>query len=200
MPPYPSSFLKLVDELARLPGVGTKTAQRLAFHLLKGDPLRAKNLAQALQNLHQTTHSCRQCFNLAEAELCTLCADSDRDTSLLCVVEEPQDVSALERTGEFKGLYHLLLGSISPMNGIGPDDLKVKELLARLDPGSKVKEVILATNADVEGEATALYLARLLKPLGLKVTRLASGLPMGGDLEYSDEVTLARALQGRREV
>jgi recombination protein RecR len=189
----------LVEELSRLPGLGVKTAQRLALHLLKADPGRARALAQALQTLHSSTRTCSQCFNLAEGELCTLCADPARDASQICVVEEPQDLSALERTGEYKGLYHLLLGSLSPMNGIGPDELKVRELLARVRTKAP-REVILATNADVEGEATALYLSRLLKPLGLKVTRLASGLPMGGDLEYVDEVTLSRALEGRREV
>lgn len=199
MASYPPSFMRLVEELARLPGIGQKTAQRLALHVLKAEAGRARALAQSLLDLHATTRTCRQCFNLSQGELCTICSDASRDPSMLCVVEEPQDLSALERTGDYKGLYHLLMGSLSPMNGIGPEELKVKELLARASREG-IKEVILATNADVEGEATALYLARLIKPLGIKVTRLASGLPMGGDLEYADEVTLSRALEGRREV
>jgi recombination protein RecR len=198
MSAYPPGFLKVVEELSKLPGVGFKTAQRLAFHLLKGGPGHALALSQALAGLHQNTRTCRQCFNLSQDELCRICDDASRDAGLWCVVEEPQDLMAVERTGEFHGLYHLLLGSLSPLNGIGPEDLRIKELMERVEK-SRPREVILATNADVEGEATAMYLAKLLKPLKVKTTRLASGMPMGGDLEYIDEVTLVRALEGRKE-
>lgn len=196
---YPPGFLKLVEELSRLPGVGGKTAQRLAFHLLKAGPPRAQSLAQCLGDLHASTFSCSQCFNLSDQELCDVCRSPSRDRAQICVVEEPQDAASIERTGEFKGLYHLLLGTLSPLNGVGPEDLKIAELLQRLSAG-EVKEVIVATNPDVEGEATALYLAKLVKPLGIRVTRLASGLPLGGDLEFTDDLTLARAFVGRREI
>ncbi len=189
----------LVDELGRLPGIGPKSAQRIAFYLLKAAPEDAKRLAKAVVEAKERVSWCRRCFNFAEGELCVYCRDDRRDPSLLCVVEEPRDIVAVERTQEYRGSYHVLLGAISPIEGIGPEQLKIKELLARVgDEG--VQEVILATNPNIEGEATAMYLARLLKPLGLRVTRIASGLPVGGDLEYADEVTLGRALEGRREV
>ena len=189
----------LVDELGRLPGIGPKSAQRIAFYLLKAAPEDASRLARAVVEAKERVSWCRRCFNFAEGELCVYCRDDRRDSSLLCVVEEPRDIVAVERTQEYRGRYHVLLGAISPIEGIGPEQLKVKELLARVNDEG-VKEVILATNPNIEGEATAMYLARLLKPLGLRVTRIASGLPVGGDLEYADEVTLGRALEGRREV
>jgi len=189
----------LVDELGRLPGIGPKSAQRIAFFLLKSAPDDAKRLARAIVEAKERVSWCRRCFNFAEGDLCVYCRDDRRDSTLLCVVEEPRDIVAVERTQEYRGLYHVLLGAISPIEGIGPDQLKVKELLARVNDEG-VQEVILATNPNIEGEATAMYLARLLKPLGLRVTRIASGLPVGGDLEYADEVTLGRALEGRREV
>ncbi len=189
----------LVDELGRLPGIGPKSAQRIAFYLLKAAPEDAKRLARAVVEAKERVSWCRRCFNFAEGELCVYCRDDRRDSTLLCVVEEPRDIVAVERTQEYRGRYHVLLGAISPIEGIGPEQLKIKELLARVNDEG-VKEVILATNPNIEGEATAMYLARLLKPLGLRVTRIASGLPVGGDLEYADEVTLGRALEGRREV
>jgi recombination protein RecR len=189
----------LVDELGRLPGIGPKSAQRIAFFLLKSAPDDAKRLARAIVEAKERVSWCRRCFNFAEGELCVYCRDDRRDSALLCVVEEPRDIVAVERTQEYRGRYHVLLGAISPIEGIGPEQLKIKELLARVN-GEGVQEVILATNPNIEGEATAMYLARLLKPLGLRVTRIASGLPVGGDLEYADEVTLGRALEGRREV
>ena len=189
----------LVDELGRLPGIGPKSAQRIAFYLLKAAPEDAKRLARAVVEAKERVSWCRRCFNFAEGELCVYCRDDRRDSTLLCVVEEPRDIVAVERTQEYRGRYHVLLGAISPIEGIGPDQLKIKELLARVNDEG-VQEVILATNPNIEGEATAMYLARLLKPLGLRVTRIASGLPVGGDLEYADEVTLGRALEGRREV
>jgi recombination protein RecR len=197
--PFEGPVQSLVDELGRLPGIGPKSAQRIAFYLLKAAPEDAKRLARAIVEAKERVSWCRRCFNFAEGELCVYCRDDRRDPTLLCVVEEPRDIVAVERTQEYRGRYHVLLGAISPIEGIGPDQLKIKELLARVgDEG--VKEVILATNPNIEGEATAMYLARLLKPLGLRVTRIASGLPVGGDLEYADEVTLGRALEGRREV
>jgi recombination protein RecR len=197
--PYEGPVQSLVDELGRLPGVGPKSAQRIAFYLLKAAPEDAKRLAKAVLEAKERVSWCRRCFNFAEGEMCVYCRDDRRDSSVLCVVEEPRDIVAVERTQEYRGRYHVLLGAISPIEGIGPEQLKIKELLARVgDEG--VQEVILATNPNIEGEATAMYLARLLKPLGLRVTRIASGLPVGGDLEYADEVTLGRALEGRREV
>jgi recombination protein RecR len=189
----------LVDELGRLPGIGPKSAQRIAFYLLKAAPEDAKRLAQAVIEAKERVSWCRRCFNFAEGELCVYCRDERRDSTVLCVVEEPRDIVAVERTQEYRGRYHVLLGAISPIEGVGPEQLKIKELLARVNDEG-VQEVILATNPNIEGEATAMYLARLLKPLGLRVTRIASGLPVGGDLEYADEVTLGRALEGRREV
>jgi recombination protein RecR len=197
--PFEGPVQSLVDELGRLPGIGPKSAQRIAFYLLKAAPEDANRLARAVVEAKERVSWCRRCFNFAEGELCVYCRDDRRDSTLLCVVEEPRDIVAVERTQEYRGRYHVLLGAISPIEGIGPDQLKVKELLARVNDEG-VKEVILATNPNIEGEATAMYLARLLKPLGLRVTRIASGLPVGGDLEYADEVTLGRALEGRREV
>ena len=182
-----------------MPGVGPKSAQRIAFHLLKLSRDDALRLAHAITEVKDKVAFCERCFNVSEGPLCGICLDDRRDSHLLCVVEEPRDIVAVEKTHEFKGRYHVLQGAISPIEGIGPDQLKVKELLARLDP-EEVTEVILCTNPNIEGEATAMYLARLLKPLGIKVTRIASGLPVGGDLEYADELTLGRALEGRREV
>jgi recombination protein RecR len=197
--PFEGPVQSLVDELGRLPGIGPKSAQRIAFFLLKSAPDDAKRLARVIVEAKERVSWCRRCFNFAEGELCVYCRDDRRDSSLLCVVEEPRDIVAVERTQEYRGRYHVLLGAISPIEGIGPDQLKIKELLARVNDEG-VQEVILATNPNIEGEATAMYLARLLQPLGLRVTRIASGLPVGGDLEYADEVTLGRALEGRREV
>jgi recombination protein RecR len=189
----------LIDELGRLPGIGPKSAQRIAFHLLKLPADDAQRLARAILDAKAKVTFCERCWNVAEGPLCTICADERRDTTVVCVVEEARDLVAIERTGEFRGRYHVLLGAISPIEGIGPEQLKVRELLTRLGPEG-VQEVIVCTNPNIEGEATALYLARLLKPLGVKVTRIASGLPVGGDLEYADELTLGRALEGRREL
>ena len=199
MPYYAEPIARLLEELERLPGIGPKSAQRLAFHILKGDDETAGRLADAIVEVKRQVHFCSRCFNFASDELCEYCADTTRDGTVVCVVEEPRDVVAVERTGEFRGLYHVLQGAISPMDGIGPEQLRVRELIDRLGEGG-VTEVVVATNPNVEGETTALYLARLIKPLGIKVTRIASGLPVGGDLEYADEVTLGRALEARREM
>jgi recombination protein RecR len=196
---YAGPVQELIDELGRLPGIGPKSAQRIAFHLLKLSRDDALRLARSITEVKEKVSFCRRCWNIAEGEECGICLDAKRDPTLLCVVEEPRDIVAVERTGEFRGRYHVLQGAISPIEGIGPDQLRVKELLTRLDPEG-VTEVILCTNPNIEGEATALYLGRLLTPLGVKVTRIASGLPVGGDLEYADELTLGRALEGRREV
>ena len=196
---HPPPLGRLIDALERLPGIGPKTAQRLAFHLLKQPVGAVRELAEALLALKEHVRNCSRCFNVTDREPCRICADVSRDAGLVCVVEEPNDLLAMERTGEYRGRYHVLLGALSPLDGIGPDELKVRELLARLE-GDSVREVILATNPNVEGEATAIYLAKLLRPLGMRVTRIARGLPVGGDLEYADEVTLARALEGRREM
>ncbi|MBE3577835.1 MAG: recombination protein RecR [Limnochordales bacterium] len=196
---YPRPLSRLIEELGRLPGIGTKTAQRLALYLVGRPPAEVQALAQAILEASEKIVFCSQCFNITDVDPCRLCTDPRRDSSLLCVVEQPRDVFALERTGEFRGRYHVLHGAISPMEGIGPDDLRIKELLVRLEQ-HPVDEVILATNSTVEGEATAMYLARLLKPAGIKVSRIAYGLPVGGDLEYVDEVTLSRALEGRRQL
>jgi len=196
---YARPVQDLIDELGRMPGVGPKSAQRIAFHLLKLPREDALRLARAISEVKDKVAFCERCWNVAEGPLCGICADERRDPHLVCVVEEPRDIVAVEKTHEFKGRYHVLQGAISPIEGIGPDQLKVKELLARLEPEG-VTEVILCTNPNIEGEATAMYLARLLKPLGIKVTRIASGLPVGGDLEYADELTLGRALEGRREM
>ena len=196
---YPEAVGRLIEALQRLPGIGPKTAQRLTFYLLSRPATESEALADALSALRTQVVRCSVCFNVADADPCRLCQNPARDNRLLLVVEEPNDLLAIERTGEFRGRYHVLEGALSPLDGIGPDDLRVKELLARLQAGG-FEEVILATNPNVEGEATALYLARLLKPLGLRVTRIARGLPTGGDLEYADQVTLAKALEGRREM
>ena len=189
----------LIDALRRLPGVGSKSAQRLAFHLLRAPAEEANALANAIRSAKEKVAICGECFNVSEGERCKYCRDARRDGTIICVVEEPADIVAVERTQEFRGRYHVLGGHISPIDGIGPDDLHMRELIERIGRG-EAKEVILATNPTVEGEATAIYLANLLKPLGLRVTRIASGLPVGGDLEYADEVTLGRALEGRREL
>ncbi|GEA14492.1 recombination protein RecR [Moorella sp. E308F] len=196
---YPEPLNKLIAALGKLPGVGPKTAQRLAFYLLNAPAAEAENLAAAILEARRKIHYCSICGNLTDRDPCLLCTDPERDHTIICVVEEARDIVALEKTRQYRGLYHVLQGAISPVDGIGPDQLKVKELLRRLQ-GGKVKEVVLATNADVEGEATALYLARLLKPLAVRVTRLAYGLPVGSDLEYADEITLARAFSGRHEM
>ncbi len=196
---YAGPVQDLIDELGRLPGIGPKSAQRIAYHLLKVEKGDALRLARAITVVKETVVFCKRCFNVTDVEECEYCTDPRRDPTVLCVVEEPRDIVAVERTREFRGRYHVLNGAISPIDGVGPDQLKVKELLARLDPEG-VAEVILCTNPNIEGEATAMYLARLLGPLGLKVTRIASGLPVGGDLEYADELTLGRALEGRREI
>lgn len=190
---------RLIEALQQLPGIGPKTAQRLTFYLLSRPPAESEALAEALSALKSQVVRCSICFNVADTDPCRLCQNPSRDGRLLLVVEEPNDLLAVERTGEYRGRYHVLEGALSPLEGIGPDDLRVKELLARLQVGG-VDEVILATNPNVEGEATALYLARLIKPLGVRVTRIARGLPTGGDLEYADQVTLAKALEGRREM
>jgi recombination protein RecR len=195
----PPALAALIEELVRLPGVGPKTAQRLAFHLLKVPREEAAALAEAVVALKDRTRLCARCFNIAEEELCGVCRDPRRDGQLLCVVEEVNDLLAVEKSREYRGLYHVLGGTLAPLEGRGPEQIRGKELTLRLEPGG-VREVILATNPNVEGEATALYLLRLLKPFPVKVTRIARGLPMGGDLEYADEVTLARALEGRREI
>ncbi len=189
---------RLIEEFARLPGIGPKTAQRLTFHLLRVPAESVRALAEAIVRMKEAVVFCSSCFNITEKDPCAICRGETRDRSMICVVEEPLDVLALERTREFTGLYHVLHGAINPVEGVGPDDLKIKELLRRLN--GDVGEVILATNPNVEGEATAMYLARFIQPLGVKVSRLARGLPVGGDLEYADEVTLARALEGRRPV
>ena len=196
---YEGPVQDLIDELGRLPGIGPKSAQRLAFHILAADPDDVRRLADVLKLVKDTVKFCEVCFNVAEEAQCRICRDPRRDESIICVVEEPKDVVAVERTREFRGRYHVLGGAISPIDGVGPADLKIRELCQRLADGS-VTEVILATDPNLEGEATATYLSRLLVPLGVRVSRLASGLPVGGDLEYADEVTLGRAFEGRRYV
>ncbi len=194
---YAEPLAKLIEELAKLPGIGPKTAQRLAFFILNSSPQESRGLAEAILAAKEKISYCAICSNLTDVSPCPICTDSGRDRSMICVVEQPQDVIAFEKTKEFKGLYHVLNGAISPMDGIGPEQLKIKELLGRLDG---VAETVIATNPNIEGEATALYLAKLLKPLGIRVTRIARGLPVGGDLEYADELTLLKALEGRREI
>jgi recombination protein RecR len=196
---YEGVVQDLIDELGRLPGVGPKSAQRIAFHLLQTDPVDVRRLAQVLVEVKDRVRFCTICANVTEEEQCRICRDPRRDLSVICVVEESKDVVAVERTREFRGRYHVLGGAISPIEGIGPDDLRIRELMPRLADGV-VTEIILATDPNLEGEATATYLTRLLRPMGLRVTRLASGLPVGGDLEYADEVTLGRAFEGRRAV
>jgi recombination protein RecR len=196
---YPAPVARLIEALQRLPGVGPKTAQRMTFFLLKRPADEVRELSESLVAVKERIVYCRTCFNVTDEDPCRICADPARDDRVLCVVEEPNDLLAMERTGEYRGRYHVLLGALSPLDGVGPDDLKVRELLVRLEQGD-VAEVILATNPNVEGEATALYLAKLLRPLGPRVTRIARGLPVGGDLEYADQVTLSKALEGRREI
>ncbi len=196
---YADAVQQVIDELGRLPGIGPRSAQRLAFHILESDPADVERLTTAIVEMRSRVRFCSRCFNIAEDDLCGICADARREGSVLCVVEDPRDVVALERTAEFRGCYHVLGGSISPIDGVGPEQLRIRELLARLGD-EEVVEVILATNPNIEGEATAMYLARLLEPLGVEVTKIASGLPVGGDLEYADELTLGRALEGRRKL
>jgi recombination protein RecR len=196
---YAPPVQSLIDELGRLPGVGPKGAQRIAFHLLKLPDEDAFRLARSITEAKEKVSFCRRCFNVCEGEECGICLDPRRDVTVVCVVEEPRDVVAVEKTGEFRGRYHVLQGAISPLEGVGPDQIRVRELLTRLGTEA-IAEVILCTNPNIEGEATAMYLARLLKPLGIRATRIASGLPVGGDLEYADELTLGRALEGRREL
>jgi recombination protein RecR len=196
---YEGAIQDLIDELGRLPGVGPKSAQRIAFHVLSADPADVNRLASSLRKVKELVRFCTTCFNVAESEQCRVCRDTRRSNEVLCVVEEPKDVVAIERTGEFRGRYHVLGGAINPLEGIGPDNLRIRELLIRLGTG-EVKELILATDPNTEGEATATYLAIMIKPMGIAVTRLASGLPVGGDLEYADEITLGRAFEGRRAV
>ncbi len=190
---------RLVDELARLPGIGRKSAQRLAFHLLNAEETDAVRLADAITSMRREVRLCTRCFNVTAEEECSICRDLRRDTSIVCVVERAQDIPVIEKTGEFSGRYHVLGGAISPIEGIGPDQLRARELLDRID-AENITEVIVAANPTLEGDATAMFLARMLKPLGVKVTRLASGLPVGGDLDYADEITLGRALSGRKEL
>jgi recombination protein RecR len=196
----PASLQHLVDQFKRLPGIGAKSAQRLAFHILKTPREETDRLCDAIRDVKDRVTYCSICNNITDLDPCVFCADdSGRDQHIICVVEEPQNVQVVEKTGGFRGLYHVLLGAISPLQGVGPDDLKIKGLLARIEQGT-VEEIILATNPTVEGEATAIYLARLLKPLGLRVTRIATGIPVGSDLEYADELTMGKAMEGRREV
>ena len=200
MKQYPRSLNKLINELGKLPGIGGKTAQRLAFHVLSLTDREAETLAEAIVDAKRSMHYCSVCGNLTDKELCGICSDESRDKTVICVVETPQDVMAMERIREYKGTYHVLHGAISPAEGIGPADINLKSLIERLQGDSDVEEVIIATNPNIEGEATAMYIARLLKPAGIKVTRIAHGIPVGGDLEYADEVTLLKAVEGRREL
>jgi len=194
----PDPLLRLIEQLQRLPGIGPKGAQRLAFHILKTPREQTDQLVDALREVKERVTYCSVCNNITDVDPCAFCSNESRDSHVICVVEEPQNVAAIEKTREFKGRYHVLMGALSPLQGIGPDDLKIKSLLTRVNGG--VTEIILATNPNVEGEATAIYLARLLKPLGVKVTRIAMGVPVGSDLEYADEITMHKALEGRREV
>jgi recombination protein RecR len=196
---YTQPVQALIDELGRLPGIGPKSAQRIAFHLLKLPADDVSRLAMSITDAKARVRFCTRCWNFADGELCPICLDDRRDSTTLCVVEESRDIVSIEKTGEFRGRYHVLLGAMSPLDGIGPEQLKMKELFARLEPEG-VQEVIVCTNPNTEGEVTAMYLARMLKPFGIRVTRIASGLPVGGDLEYADELTLGRALEGRREL
>lgn len=196
---YPEPLARLIDELQKLPGIGPKTAQRLAFHIMRAPREDADKLSASVAEVRDKVTYCKRCYNFTDQELCDICRDPQRDASIVCVVEEARDVVAVERTGEFHGLYHVLQGAISPIDNIGPEDIRVAELVERLKNG-EIAEIVIATNPNVEGEATAMYLARLVKPLGINATRIASGLPVGGDLEYADEVTLGRALSGRRQI
>ncbi|MDK2565060.1 recombination mediator RecR [Romboutsia sedimentorum] len=196
---YTGPITRLIEEFSKLPGVGRKTAQRLAFHVINMNINDVESLSKAIVEAKREIKYCSICCNIADKEICSMCSNKNRDDSVICVVEDPRDVAAMERTREFKGKYHVLNGVISPMDGIGPDMIKVKELILRLGTHD-VKEIIMATNPTIEGEATAMYIARLIKPMGIKVTRIAHGLPVGGDLEYADEVTISKALEGRREI
>jgi len=199
LPYYAEPVARLIEQLGKMPGIGPKTAQRLAFYLLNNDPKESKELASAIIDAREKIKYCTVCSNLTDIDPCIICRDESRNRAVICVVEEPRDVVAIEKTREYRGLYHILQGTISPMDGIGPDELKIKELLSRLQDAG-IGEIIVATNPDIEGEATAMYLARLIKPLGIRVSRLAHGLPVGGDIEYADEVTLSKAFEGRREI
>ena len=201
MPSYNVAPLdKLVEQFEKMPGIGYKTAQRLAYYVLNLSKTEADTFSKAITDAHEKIHYCRVCCNLTDRELCPVCQSEKRDRTTICVVETPRDAMAMENTNEYKGLYHVLHGAISPLNNVGPDDLTVKELIARFSGDSEISEIIMATNPTVEGDATAMYLSRLLKPMGVKITRLAYGIPVGGDLEYADQVTLARALEGRNEL
>ena len=197
---YPKPLNKLINEMSKLPGIGGKTAQRLAFHILALEESEATALANSIVNAKRSLHYCSVCGNLTDTDQCEICSDESRDRTKVCVVETPQDVIAMERIREFKGLYHVLHGAISPVEGIGPNDINLKSLITRLQQHDEIDEIIVATNPNIEGEATAMYIARLLKPSGIKVTRIAHGIPVGGDLEYADEVTLLKAMEGRREI
>ncbi len=197
---YSPSIEKLIESFEKLPSIGHKTAIRLAFHILDAGEEEVTEFIDSITNAKANLKYCSQCFNISDSDPCPICASPKRDHNIICVVEDVKDVIAMERTHEFKGTYHVLHGSISPMNGVGPDDIKIKELLNRISSNPDIKEIIIATNPRVEGEATAMYISKLLKPLGVKVTRIANGIPVGGDLEYTDEITLAKALEGRREV
>lgn len=196
---YAAPIAKLIDELSKLPGVGNKTAQRLAFYILNMSSEEVEQLSNSITNAKRNIKNCKICYNITDSDICSICANAKRDSSMICVVEDPKDVVAMEKTREYKGLYHVLNGAISPMEGIGPEEIRIKELLRRV-ADNEIKEIILATNPNIEGEATAMYISRLLKPVGIKVTRIAHGVPVGGDLEYADEVTLMKALEGRREI
>ncbi|WP_306473607.1 recombination mediator RecR [Mogibacterium diversum] len=197
---YPKPLNKLINELSKLPGIGGKTAQRLAFHILALEESEATSLANSIVNAKRSLHYCSVCGNLTDTDPCEICSDESRDRTKVCVVETPQDVIAMERIREFKGMYHVLHGAISPVEGIGPNEINLKSLITRLQQHDEIDEIIVATNPNIEGEATAMYIARLLKPSGIKVTRIAHGIPVGGDLEYADEVTLLKAMEGRREI
>ena len=197
---YPRPLNRLVNELSKLPGIGGKTAQRLAFHILSLSDQEAENLADSIVGARRSLHYCSICGNLTDQDPCNYCSDATRDPSVICVVETPQDVIAMERIREYRGRYHVLHGAISPAEGIGPNEINLKSLIVRLQKDDRVKEIIVATNPNIEGEATAMYIARLLKPTGIKITRIAHGIPVGGDLEYADEITLLKAMEGRREI
>ena len=196
---YSEPIDRLINEFSKLPGIGRKTAQRLAFHVINMNPDDVSSLSKALMDVKREIKYCKVCCNISDSDICSICANGHRDSSTICVVEDPRDVAAMERTKDYNGKYHVLNGVISPMDGIGPDMLNIKELISRLGDGS-IKEIILATNPTIEGEATAMYISRLVKPMGIKVTRIAHGLPVGGDLEYADDVTISKALEGRREI
>lgn len=195
---YPQILEKLIEEFSQMPGVGPKTAERLALYVLKISKEEAASLAQTILKVKELIHYCHICYNLSQSNVCNICGDNQRDKSIICVVEEPKDINAIEKSGQYRGIYHVLLGNLSPLDGIGPDDIKIKELLLHINP--EVKEIIIATSSDTEGETTALYLTKILKPLNLKVTRIAYGIPVGSELEYADPATLSRALENRREV